>query len=203
MKAILFDLDGVIYQGEQPIVGAAEVIEWVQRREIPHLFLTNTTSRPRAAIAEKVRGMGIRIDPDAVLTPPVAARRWLLQRRVRGVALFLPPATEAEFDGLDRLPEGREDGAGAVVLGDLGFGWDFHTLNRAFRLLMAEPHPFLIALGMTRYWQAADGLRLDTHPSWRRCATQPASSRSFSVSPRWPSTRSALPCLAQRPKTRS
>jgi ribonucleotide monophosphatase NagD (HAD superfamily) len=29
---------------------------------------------------------------------------------------------------------------------------------------MAEPHPRLIALGMTRYWRAADGLRLDTAP---------------------------------------
>jgi ribonucleotide monophosphatase NagD (HAD superfamily) len=46
----------------------------------------------------------------------------------------------------------------------LGEGWDFATLNRAFRLLMAEPHPRLIALGMTRYWRAADGLRLDTAP---------------------------------------
>jgi HAD superfamily hydrolase (TIGR01458 family) len=29
---------------------------------------------------------------------------------------------------------------------------------------MDEPHPYLIALGMTRYWRAADGLRLDCAP---------------------------------------
>jgi HAD superfamily hydrolase (TIGR01458 family) len=29
---------------------------------------------------------------------------------------------------------------------------------------MAEPRPHLIALGMTRYWRAPDGLRLDTAP---------------------------------------
>jgi HAD superfamily hydrolase (TIGR01458 family) len=62
------------------------------------------------------------------------------------------------------VPEDRESGAGAVVLGDLGAGWDFATLNRAFRLLMGEPHPHLIALGMTRYWRAPDGLRLDCAP---------------------------------------
>jgi HAD superfamily hydrolase (TIGR01458 family) len=50
------------------------------------------------------------------------------------------------------------------VLGDLGEGWDFATLNRAFRLLMAAPQPALVALGMTRYWRAADGLRLDVAP---------------------------------------
>ena len=39
--------------------------------------------------------------------------------------------------------------------------WDFATLNRAFRLLMTDARPPLIALGMTRYWRAEDGLRLD------------------------------------------
>ena len=29
---------------------------------------------------------------------------------------------------------------------------------------MTEPSPTLVALGMTRYWHAADGLRLDTAP---------------------------------------
>ena len=47
------------------------------------------------------------------------------------------------------------------MVGDLGSGWDFETLNRAFRLLMDDPGVPLIALGLTRYWRADDGLRLD------------------------------------------
>jgi phospholysine phosphohistidine inorganic pyrophosphate phosphatase len=43
----------------------------------------------------------------------------------------------------------------------MGAAWDFATLNRAFRLLMQPQSPHLIALGMTRYWRAEDGLRLD------------------------------------------
>ncbi len=73
MESILFDLDGVICQGDQPIVGASETLDWVRSQDIPHLFLTNTTSRPRSAIADKVRRMGIPVDPDSILTPPVAA----------------------------------------------------------------------------------------------------------------------------------
>ncbi len=37
-------------------------------------------------------------------------------------------------------------------------------LNNAFRLLMREPQPELIALGMTRYWRGQDGLLLDVAP---------------------------------------
>jgi len=164
MKAILFDLDGVLYQGESVLPGAVEALEWVRSEGIGHLFLTNTTSRPRSAIRDKLAGLGIRVAAEEILTPPVAARAWLIERRVSPIALFVPEATKAELAGIDLLPESAESGVGALVIGDLGEGWDFATLNRAFRLLMTEPRPVLIALGMTRYWRAVDGLRLDTAP---------------------------------------
>ncbi|NNF97615.1 MAG: HAD hydrolase-like protein, partial [Halobacteria archaeon] len=56
------------------------------------------------------------------------------------------------------------DVVGAIVIGDLGTTWDFNNLNAAFRLLMHSPQAHLVALGLTRYWQAPDGLRLDTGP---------------------------------------
>ena len=108
--------------------------------------------------------MGIAADAEHILTPPVAAMSWLQTHCAGPVALFVPAATQAEFTGLPRLDVGAETGAAAVVVGDLGEGWDFATLNRAFRLLMATPPPRLLALGMTRYWRAPDGLRLDTAP---------------------------------------
>lgn len=74
---LLFDLDGVLYQGEAPIPGAADTLTWVREQGIPHLFLTNTTSRPRSALVDKLAGMGIDITEKQLLTPPVAAARWL------------------------------------------------------------------------------------------------------------------------------
>lgn len=164
MRALLFDLDGVIYQGESPIAGAAQAVRWFQETGVPHLFLTNTTSRPRQAIVDKLARFGVHADEARILTPPVAAREWLAMHVEGPVALFVPPATRSEFTALEILRADAESGAAAVILGDLGQGWDFNTLNRAFRLLMADPRPTLIALGMTRYWRADDGLRLDTGP---------------------------------------
>lgn len=164
MNAILLDLDGVLYQGDQALPKADEVLDWIRRQAIRHLFLTNTTSRPRAAIVEKLSRLGIAVDTEDILTPPVAARAWLAERGLARVALFVNPSTRADFTGLTPLAPDAEGGAEAVILGDMGTGWDYPTLNRAFRLLMAEPRPLLIALGMTRYWRAPDGLRLDTAP---------------------------------------
>jgi HAD superfamily hydrolase (TIGR01458 family) len=158
---VLLDLDGVVYLGDSPVPGAADVVDWLTREDIPFRFLTNTSSRPRASIVEKLSGMDISASDDDILTPAVAARSWLQDQSSGRPALFVPDATAAEFAELDPLPDDAEEGAGAVVVGDLGAAWDFATFNRAFRLLMAEPHPTLVALGLTRYWRADDGLRLD------------------------------------------
>jgi phospholysine phosphohistidine inorganic pyrophosphate phosphatase len=57
-----------------------------------------------------------------------------------------------------------DEGVKAVVIGDLGHGWDFATLNRAFRLLHADRGTQLVALGMTRYWMSPTGPSLDVAP---------------------------------------
>lgn len=173
MTAILFDLDGVLYEGDRAIAGAAAVIDWFARRNIPHLFLTNTTSRPCSALVEKLAGFGIHSDADNFLTPSIAASHWLKQHVTGHVALFTPAATRTDFTGLQLCDDTAETGAAAVVIGDLGEAWNFTTLNRAFRLLQSNPDAKLVALGMTRFWRAADGLRLDTAPFVKalQCAT--------------------------------
>jgi HAD superfamily hydrolase (TIGR01458 family) len=161
VRGILLDLDGVLYVGDEAVPGAVDAVAWLREQRVPHLFLTNTTSRPRDAIAGKLAALGIEARPDDILTPAVAAAAWLRGSACGRPALFVPDETAAEFAELDPLPPGAEDGASAVVIGDLGRQWTFDTLNRAFRLLMAEPTPTLVALGTTRYWRAPDGLRLD------------------------------------------
>lgn len=161
--AILFDLDGVFYQADQAITGAADVAHWANDKTIPHLFLTNTSSKPRSALVEKLAQFGIDTNEAHILTPPVATVRWL-QKNLAGekIALYVPEKTKVEFSEFEVAQQGEH--VAAVVVGDLGSDWDFLTLNRAFQLLMSEPKPVLIALGMTRYWQAEDGLRLDVAP---------------------------------------
>lgn len=165
MSGVLLDLDGVVYVGDALVPGAAEAVAWLADRAVPYRYLTNTTSRPRAAIVEKLGRMGITASPTEILTPVVVASAWMRRERIERPALFVPDATAAEFAALHTHAASAHDArAGAVVIGDLGDGWDFSTLNRAFRLLMAEPPPPLVALGLTRYWRAEDGVRLDTGP---------------------------------------
>jgi len=199
MNAILFDLDGVLYEGDKAVAGAAAAVDWFEQRDIPHLFLTNTTSKPRSSLVEKLAGFGIHSSPDNFLTPPIAASHWLKQHVSGRIALFTPTATRADFAGLQLCDDRAETGADAVVVGDLGESWDFNTLNRAFRLLHNNPDAKLVALGMTRYWRAADGLRLDTAPFVK--ALQHATGREVVVlgKPALAFYRTAVEMLQQKP----
>ena len=164
MRALLFDLDGVLYQGDRVIDGAVETLHWCEQRDIPHLFVTNTSSRPRRALVERLSAMGLSVSAEQIFAPPVAARDYLAAHDATPLALFVREATREDFEGLELLDDAAEQGAGSVVIGDIGKAWNFATLNRAFRLLMTEPRPVLIALGMSRYAQGSGGLVLDVAP---------------------------------------
>ncbi|MDH3761643.1 MAG: TIGR01458 family HAD-type hydrolase [Gammaproteobacteria bacterium] len=161
---LLIDLDGVIYQGGGLIDGAVDALDWIKARQIPHLFVTNTTSRPRLALLEKFQSLGFSALLDEIMTPVVAANQWLADHQMHRVALFVPEATKQDFDRVEAASLQQDSAVDAVVIGDLGEAWDFHTLNRAFQFLMQSPQPRLIALGMTRYWRAKNGLQLDVAP---------------------------------------
>ena len=163
-RAILIDMDGVLYHGERAIPGTYEALDWLVSNRIPHLFVTNTTSRPRSALIEKLGRFNIKINKRQIMTPAVAATRWLKSNVDGPVALFVPPTTVSEFEDLEIVDMSTNASVAAVIVGDYGERWTFQALNQAFRWLMHESRPVLVALGMTRYWRAEDGLRLDTAP---------------------------------------
>lgn len=163
MAAALFDLDGVLYESDSPIAGAADTVNWFRKNKIPHLFLTNTTSKSREQLVEKLAGFGIDCQANEFLTPPVAAIQWMSEKGIKDIALFVPASTQAEFAQFS-LHEEEDDKVDAVVIGDLGEQWDFATMNRVFRLLINNPDAKLIALGMTRYWRNKGKLQLDAGP---------------------------------------
>jgi HAD superfamily hydrolase (TIGR01458 family) len=164
LRGVLFDLDGVLYNAGEPIAGAAETLAWTRHAGIPHLFVTNTTSRPRSALVEKLARFGIQTQEERILTPPAAAAVWLRSQAGGKLALFLKPEAREEFAGLPQVDSEAETGADFVIVGDLGHDWNYAVLNRAFRLLHHNPNAVLVALGMTRFWQAPDGISLDVAP---------------------------------------
>lgn len=156
-QAVLLDLDGVLYVGDEPIAGAREAVARVRERVGAVRFVTNTTTRPRAVIHARLGELGFRAAEDELLTPAALAVRHCRARGHRRVGLIMNEAVAADFAALERV-EG-ETGADAVIVGDLGEEFAFAPLNRAFRLIMDGAE--LVALQKNRFWLTPSGLSLD------------------------------------------
>lgn len=158
IRGCLIDLDGTIYQDDDPIAGAAEAISALRHAKIPFRFATNTTRRSRRAIVEHLRSMGVDTDVEEVLTAPVVAALWLRARNATRVHLLIDDSTLEDFSGFDLVSKSPE----YVVVGDLGQGWSFQALNTAFLHLVDGAQ--LIAIQKNRFWSSGGELRLDAGP---------------------------------------
>jgi HAD superfamily hydrolase (TIGR01458 family) len=158
IEGLLLDLSGVLYVQDEAVPGAADALAKLRDGGIPLRLVTNTTMRPRRSILERLQRLGIESEPSELLTPATLAVRRCEEAGYESVSLVVLDELREDLDGLEE-GEGSVD---AVIVGDLGEGWDYGILNRAFRQLMDGAE--LIALQKNRYWETAEGLSLDAGP---------------------------------------
>lgn len=158
VRALLLDLDGVLYVEDEAVPGAEEAVARLRAGGLGLRFVTNTTAHSRPATLEKLRRLGFEVAEHELVTPAALAVQHCRSRGHARVALLMTEEVMGDFPGLEHDEERPE----AVVVGDLGERFDYSVLNRAFRHVMAGAE--LIALQKNRYWRRADGLSLDVGP---------------------------------------
>jgi HAD superfamily hydrolase (TIGR01458 family) len=156
-RAVLLDLDGVLYVEGRPLPRAAGAVEELRAAGLALRFVTNTTAHSRRATLEKLRRLGFAVEEDELVTPAVLALQHCRDRGHTSAALLVRDELKGEFGELEESGEPN-----AVIVGDLGERFDYGVLNRAFRQLLAGAE--LIALQKNRYWLRDDGLCLDVGP---------------------------------------
>lgn len=68
VRLVIFDLDGVIYRGDEPIRGARELVDWLHGRRVGVRFATNNSMVARDGYVERLAGMGISTAAEEVVT---------------------------------------------------------------------------------------------------------------------------------------
>lgn len=165
-RAFLLDLDGTLYSGDNPVPGAREALGRLRERKIPYRLVTNTTSRSRALVVQRLRAYGFEVSAEEVFTATLAAVELAGEAGYRRVAPFVPEPSLADMGDLalsggtsgrpaDGVPE-------AVLVGDLGERWTYALLQEAFEYVMSGAA--LIALSRDRYWLREGRLALDAGP---------------------------------------
>ncbi len=158
IRAVLLDLDGVLYVEDVAIAGGSEAVANLRDADMDVRFVTNTTAHAHPATLEKLRRLGFVLDDEELVTPAALAVKHCLAAGHTRASLLVRDEVKDDFRGLE--PDERSPQA--VIVGDLGDRFDYAVLNRAFRHVMNGAE--LVALQRNRYWRRADGLSLDVGP---------------------------------------
>src|SRR5919204_1112747 len=83
IKAVIFDLDGVLYRGDQALPGAVDVVARLAASGKRVLYATNNSTRTRQEYVERLRRFGFACEIDDVVTSAWATARYLVQKGLR------------------------------------------------------------------------------------------------------------------------
>lgn len=117
---IIFDLDGVVYIGTEPVPGAAEAIAQLAAAGTAVAYATNNASRQASEVADLLGTVGVPARPDEVLTSAEAAARLLADRFPAGSPILVvgSAALRADVAAAGLIPvAGAADAPVAVVQG--------------------------------------------------------------------------------------
>src|SRR4051812_6268035 len=76
-SAYLFDLDGTIYLGEELLPGAAALLSALNCVDLPVRFLSNNPTKSQSAYVERLRRLGIAVEPEEIVTSVQSMTAWL------------------------------------------------------------------------------------------------------------------------------
>lgn len=137
IKAIIIDMDGVLWRGSQPLPGIAEFFSFLRQRGIRFVLATNNSSRTEAQYAERLASYGAPIALDEIVTSAGATAEHL--------ATLVPAGAPVYAIGLDGVRQAltqrgfvlsEANGAAAVVVG-IDWHLTYAQLKRATLLIRA------------------------------------------------------------------
>ena len=156
LRAVLFDLDGVIFHGTSLIPGAKESVYTLQDAGIPYRFITNMTRMTKNNLVKMLGSMGFSIDSDTIFAAPHAAVEYCKLKGYRKISLIVPDRDmEQDFSSFQLVNTGQE----AIVLGDMGDNFTPKLLNHIFNQILNGA--VLVAMHKNRYWKSTDKYALD------------------------------------------
>ncbi len=92
MRAYVLDMDGTLYRGDDPLDGGQRLLECLSG--LPYLLMTNCPLHSPISLSQKLLKMGIRVEPDKIVTSGQLAITSLKKKGISKI--FLIGSTELE-----------------------------------------------------------------------------------------------------------
>lgn len=156
-RLVMLDIDGVLVVSWEPLPGAIEAVRALRDAGLAVQFLTNTTSRPAAAVRAALRAVGFEVGADELTTAAVATAGYLAEHHAGARCLVL---NDGPLDDLgDVRIAGERDTVEVVVIGGAGPSFDWPTINRAARAVLDGAA--LVGMHGAGRWLTAEGVCVD------------------------------------------
>tara|TARA_R110002124_G_scaffold63350_34_gene173372 strand:+ start:9012 stop:9794 length:783 start_codon:yes stop_codon:yes gene_type:complete len=133
--AVLSDLDGVVYRGEEAVPGAVARFNRWQTTGILYCFVTNNAEKSAEAFADKIRGLGIDCSPEQVITSGDVALQYLQDHFTPGDGIYVI-GSQSLKDRVRDLGYRLVDTGAAAVLVALDRNFDYAMMTTALRNIL-------------------------------------------------------------------
>jgi 4-nitrophenyl phosphatase len=121
IKALIIDMDGVIWKADAPIGDLAKTFHRIRERGIKFVFATNNGTRTADQYVTRLKNFGVDVEPWQVITSAQAAAHGLSQKFPRGTKVFMigedGVRLALEEKGFEILSVEDAPAAEAVVMG--------------------------------------------------------------------------------------
>ncbi len=135
IRAIIIDMDGVLWHGNQPIAGLVNFFKTLRDLNIRFILATNNASLTPQQYVKKLAGMGVDVALEEIMTSAMATALYLAEHieptKNRVFVIGEDGTTQALSEqgfiltGLYELNSATSKGADVVVCGkDHGINWD-------------------------------------------------------------------------------
>jgi 4-nitrophenyl phosphatase len=119
LRLVIFDMDGVLYRGDRPVPGAADLVRRLHESGVSVRYATNNSMFTREAYARRLSEMGIEATPGEIVTSTSATVEHLRHHapEVRSVMAVGAQGMVAELSeaGYEVLPVAEGTTAGSRV----------------------------------------------------------------------------------------
>jgi len=89
IQGVILDLDGVIWRGEQLMVGVHSFLDVLHNHSLPYIFASNNPTKTPYDLCQKAHRLGFEIREDQIITSAQAAVNLLCQRFQEGTQIYI------------------------------------------------------------------------------------------------------------------
>ncbi|WP_322807183.1 HAD-IIA family hydrolase [Thermanaerothrix sp.] len=156
VRALILDMDGVLWRGDQPIGNLPAIFETIQAQGLRVALATNNATRTAEQYAQKLLRFGVTFDPQFIVTSADATAYYLHQQFPQGGPIYLI-GEEGLRQALAQYGfHPVEDGQVLAVVAGLDRQLTYEKLRRA-TLLIRQGIPF-IGTNPDRTYPSPEGL---------------------------------------------